>query len=297
MEGIKQKKKFFRHDEKVAYTMLAIPLLWWCIFFLYAFLRAVYFSFTDLSVDISQISQFNLNNYIRLVKDATFWKAMGNTLLWTAVMTIFNNIFGLFVAFLITRLKKGQKIFLTLLFWPTLASAVTSADITKLIFSPSDSGIMNSIIQFFGGNSLAWYNDEKLSLFSLMLIPALFGFSTQMVIYYVAIKGVDKGMVEAAQIDGATPVQILLKIYIPSIMPAITYNLIISIIGGIKVIAPMQLVSNGGPLDSSMSIMLYMYQNTTVDMGYACSIGIITLLIIMGITMIQLKLTKKEGRI
>lgn len=297
METVKKKRKFFRNDEKSAYLMLAIPLVWWCIFFLYAFIKAIYFSFTDLSIDISQISTFNFNNYIRLFNDLTFWKAIRNTLIWTGVMTVFNNLFGLFVAFLITKLKRFQKLFLTLLFWPTLASAVASADITKLIFSPSDTGVMNSIIQFFGGNSLAWYNDEKLSLISLMIIPALLGFSTQMVIYYVAIKGVDKGIVEAATIDGASSFKILLNIYIPSIMPSITYNLIISIIGGIKVIAPMQLVSNGGPLDSSISIMLYMYQNTTVEMGYACSIGVVALLIIMGLTMIQLKLTKEEGKI
>lgn len=292
----KKKRKFFKYDEKTAYALLSIPLIWWCIFFVFAFVRAIYFSFTDLTVDVTNINTFNLDNYIRLFKDQTFLKALLNTLIWTVAMTVFNNLFGLLIAFLVTKIKreKIQKLFLTLLFWPTLASAIISADITKLVFSPSDSGIMNTIIRFFGGESLYWYNDERLSLITLMIIPLLLGFSTQMMIYYVAIKGVDKSLVEAAKVEGASSKDIFLHVYVPSIMPSISYNLILSIIAGVKVIAPMQLVSNGGPLDSSMSIMLYMYQNTTTEMGYACTIGVVTLIIIMVLTFIQIKLTPKE---
>lgn len=291
---MKKHFKFFRNDEKTAYALLALPLIWWGIFFLFAFVKAIYFSFTDLTVDINNISSFNLDNYFRLFKDEVFIHAIRNTLIWTFVMTIFNNLFGLLIAYLITKIKRGQKLFLTLLFWPTLVSSVVSADITKTIFSPSDTGLINTIIKFFGGNPLYWYNDERLSLITLMIIPMLLGFSTQMMIYYVAIKGVNKSLVEAAQIDGATPWQIFTKITLPSIIPSVKYNLILSLIGGIKVIAPMQLVSGGGPLDSSMSIMLYLYQNTTTEMGYACSIGVITLLIILILTFIQMKLTPKS---
>lgn len=290
-----KRRKLFTREEKTAYALLAFPLIWWGIFFLYAFIRAIYFSFTDITVDISAISNFNFDNYIRLFHDVVFLKAIRNTLIWTLVMTFFNNFFGLMIAYFITKIKRGQKLFLTLLFWPTLVSSVINADITKLVFSPSDTGLMNTILKFFNLQPLYWYNDEKLSLITLMIIPMLLGFSTQMMIYYVAIKGVDKSLVEAAKMDGATNGQILRNIYIPSIVNSIGYNLILSIIGGIKVIAPMQLVSNGGPLDSSMSIMLYLYQNTTTELAYACSIGVVTLLIILGLTFIQMKLTPKES--
>ena len=290
-----KKRKLFKQDEKAAYLLLAFPLIWWGIFFLFAFIRAIYFSFTDLTVDISAISEFNLNNYSRLFQDEVFLKAIKNTLIWTVVMTLFNNFFGLMIAYFITKIKRGQKLFLTLLFWPTLVSSVISADITKLVFSPSDTGLMNTILRFLNLEPLYWYNDERLSLITLMILPMLLGFSTQMMIYYVAIKGVDRNLVEAAKMDGATNGQILVNIYLPCIVNSIGYNLILSIIGGVKVIAPMHLVSNGGPLDSSMSIMLYLYQNTTTEMGYACSIGVVTLLIILGLTFVQMKLTPKES--
>lgn len=293
---IKKKKKFFKNDEKIAYLLLLFPIIWWAIFFLYAFVRAIYFSFTDLTVDISQISSFGFFNYGRLFQDNVFGLAIRNTLIWTIVMTLFNNVFGLLIAYLITKMKKGQKLFLTLLFWPTLVSAVISSDITKLVFSPSDSGIINSIIIFFGGEPLAWYNDPNLSLITLMILPMLLGFSTQMMIYYVAIKGINKDYIEAAKIDGASNFQIFKTIYFPLILKAFNYNVLLSIISGIRIIGPMQLVSNGGPLNSSMSIMLYMYNNMTTEMGYACSIGVVTTIIILILTYIQMKFTNKEVR-
>lgn len=204
----KKKRNFFKKDEKIAYALLAFPIFWWCIFFLYAFVKAIFFSFTDLGIDISMIHKISLDNYARLFTDEVFGIALRNTLIWTLATTFFNNLFGLLIAYLITKMKRGQKLFLTLLFWPTLVSAVISSDITKVIFSPSDTGIMNTIIQFFGGKPLAWYNDPKLSLITLMIIPTLLGFSTQMMIYYVAIKGINKDYLEAAKVDGASNFQI-----------------------------------------------------------------------------------------
>lgn len=279
-----------------AYGMLSFPMVWWGIFFLYAFIRAIYFSFTDLRFSVDKISTFNFDNYIRLFHDETFGKAIGNTAIWTVVMTIFNNVLGLLFAWLIFRMKKGRKLFLALLFWPTLVSAVVGAQVTKLLFSPSDSGVINSIIIACGGNPIGWYNDPKIALVTLMIVPSLLGFSTQMMIYYVALMSVPKSYAEAARLETNSQWTILGKVYLPLIRNAITYNMILSLIGNLKVIGPMQLVSEsgkGGPLDSTMTIMLYLYNKGIVgyEMGYACAIGVITLLIILILSGIQLKLT------
>ena len=291
----KVNKRMLKRDMK-AYGMLSFPMVWWGIFFLYAFIRAIYFSFTDLRFSVDKISTFNFDNYIRLFHDETFGKAIGNTAIWTVVMTIFNNVFGLLFAWLIFRMKKGRKLFLALLFWPTLVSAVVGAQVTKLLFNPSDSGVINSIIIACGGNPIGWYNDPKIALVTLMIVPSLLGFSTQMMIYYVALMSVPKSYAEAARLETNSQWTILGKVYLPLIRNAITYNMILSLIGNLKVIGPMQLVSEsgkGGPLDSTMTIMLYLYNKGIVgyEMGYACAIGVITLLIILILSGIQLKLT------
>lgn len=293
------KKRMLKQD-RTAWSLLSFPVLWWGIFFLLAFVRAIYFSFTDLRFSVDAISTFNFDNYIRLFKDETFYKALGNTLLWTVVMTVLNNGLGLLFAYLIFKIKndKIKKVFLALLFWPTLVSAVAGAQITKLLFNPSDTGVINSIIIACGGESLGWYNDPAIALITLMIVPSLLGFSTQMMIYYVALMGVPKSYVEAAYIETKNPWTILRKVYLPLIKNAVTYNVLLSIINNIKVIGPMQLVSDGGkggPLDSTMTIMLYLYNKgiTGYEMGYACAIGVVTLLIILILSGVQLKLSGK----
>ena len=278
--------------------MLSFPVLWWGIFFLYAFIRAIYFSFTDMRFSVDQISVFNFDNYIRLFQDETFFKSLGNTAIWTVVMTLFNNGLGLLFAFLIFKMKRGQRVFLSLLFWPTLVSAVAGAEVTKLLFNPSDTGVINSIIIALGGDSLGWYNDPKIALFTLMIVPSLLGFSTQMMIYYVALLGVPQTYVEAARLETNNTWKVFWHVYFPLIRNALTYNLLLSLIGNLKVIGPMQLVSDngqGGPLDSTMTVMLYLYNKgiTGYEMGYACAIGVVTLLIILILSGIQLKISNK----
>lgn len=287
-------------QDRTAWSLLSFPVLWWGIFFLLAFVRAIYFSFTDLRFSVDSISTFNFDNYIRLFKDETFYKALGNTMIWTVVMTVLNNGLGLLLAYLIFKIKndKVKKLFLALLFWPTLVSAVAGAQITKLLFNPSDTGVINSIIIACGGEPLGWYNDPAIALLTLMIVPSLLGFSTQMMIYYVALMGVPKSYVEAAYIETKNPWTILRRVYLPLIKNAVTYNVLISIINNLKVIGPMQLVSEGGkggPLDSTMTIMLYLYNKgiTGYEMGYACAIGVVTLLIVLILSGVQLRLSGK----
>jgi len=285
----KKKNKWLTHDAVSAYLWLILPIIWWGIFFLFAFVRGVFYSFTDLTISVSRISKITFSQYIRLFSDDVFWTAFRNTIIWTLVMTVLNNGLGLLVAFLISRIHRGQKVWLTLLFWPTLVSAVISSQITMLVFNPSDTGIMNQIIAAFGGSPLAWYNDPNLSLFTLMIIPSLLGFSSQMLICYVAIEGIPKSYIEAAIMDGASTWQIFIHVYVPSINNAILYNALLSIIGGLKIIGPMQLITNGGPSDSSMSIILYMYNSLLGgENGYACAIGVVTLDLVLILSAIQI---------
>ena len=287
-------------EEKTAYALLIIPILWWGIFFLYSFFRAIYFSFTDLRFSLDQISTFNFDNYVRLFHDEMFGKALGNTFIWTFVMTLFNNLTGLFFGFLVFRLTKGRKLFLALLFWPTLVSAVAGAQVTKMLFNPSDTGLINSILITLNGHALGWYNDPKIALLTLMIVPSILGFSIQMMIYYVAIAGIPKSYVEAAQLETESQWVVFVHIYMPLIKNELTYNLLLSIIGNIKVIGPMQLVSDGGkggPLGSTVSVILYLYNKgiTGYEMGYACAVGVVTMLIILLFSGIQLLLSGKGG--
>ncbi len=299
MKGKKGMKAFYKRHRReiVAYSLMAVPILWWCVFFLFAFIRSIFFSFTDMRFAVENITRFNIDNYIRLFQDQTFYRALLNTGIWTVVMTAANNFFGIFAAFFVFKAVRGRRLFLALLFWPSLVSAVTGAQITKSIFNPSDTGVANVILRSIGLEALGWYNDPNLALFTLMIVPFLFGFSLSMMIYYVALMGVPSFYTEAALMETNSQFAIFRYVYLPLILNAFSLNLLLSIISNVKVMGPMQLIGDGlgGPLDSTQTLMLFLYNKGIAgyEMGYACTVGVIVLIIILFFSAIQQKLTGK----
>ena len=167
-----------------AYALMGIPLLWWCVFFIVPLIMALVFSFSDLRISIDQISRYGLFQYEKVLKDEDFWQAFSNTVVWTLVMMVGNNVFGLLMAVLISKLKHGKKLFIGLLFWPTLVSAVIGSSVTKQVMQADEYGLLNMLLGAFGVAPVAWLEKESTALFSLMIMPFLFGFSIKMLIYY-----------------------------------------------------------------------------------------------------------------
>ena len=284
--------------EIVAYSLMAVPILWWCVFFLFAFFRSIFFSFTDMRFSVENITRFDFDNYVRLFQDQTFYRALLNTGIWTLAMTVANNLFGIFAAFFVFKAVRGRRLFLALLFWPSLVSAVTGAQITKSIFNPSDTGVANVIlVRCFNLQAQGWYNDPNLALFTLMIMPFLFGFSLSMMIFYVALVGVPSCYAEAAFLETKSQFAVFRYVYFPLILNALSLNLLLSIISNIKVMGPMQLIGDGlgGPLDSTQTLMLFLYNKGIAgfEMGYACAVGAVVRLIILALSAVQQKLTGK----
>lgn len=301
---VKSKKRFVKYKEEIkAYGLLSFPLFWWGVFFLYAFFTTIFISFTDIKFGYDSITKFTFDNYLRIFNvahplfDKMFWISLKNTLIWTIGMMIANNILGLVLAFAISKLKHGRKFFLGLLFWPTLVSAVVGSDLTKMIFSSYESGFANKIVTFFGGNPISWFDNANTALVGLMITPLLLGFSVKMIIYYASIISIPNNYVEAAQLETNNEFKIFYKIKMPLIKNAIILNLILSLIDGFKVLGPMQLITKGGPDNSTLSTVLYIYQLgfERSRMGQASAYAIILFLIILVISLIQLKFSGKEA--
>jgi len=287
-------------NEISAYAVLAIPLVLYGIFFVYAVITVFYNSFTDWSLSLDKKFVF-LDNYINVFKDQIFWRALANTSIWMVATTIGCNIMGLLVVRLIMNFRSGagQRTILTLLFWPVLVSATVSASVQLLVFAPDSGGIVNTFLMKLGiiKDPMLWIDDPKLALFSLIFMPFFLGFGTKMVIYYAGMKNIPKQYYEAARLETNSGWQIFLRITIPLLMPVITFNVILSVIEGFKVIAPMQLVTDGGPLYRTMSLLLYLYKTAFSydEYGYAAAIGFVATVIILAATLVQFRLDR--GRV
>lgn len=303
MEFTKGKKILHKYRKEFkAYLLIMLPLIWWCIFFIYAFFRAFYFSFTDLGLRVTEISSFTFDNYRALFSSSSryfseFWTSMKVTFIWAFVMMFLNNFMGLLAAFLIDSLKRGKKLFLALLFWPSLVSAVVGSDIALTIFSGDESGLANQIVMFFGGTSQQWFDQESTALIALMVTPFFFGFCVKMLIYYASLISIPKIYKEVASLETNSNIKIFWNVTMPLMKNAIVLNMLLSLIDGFKILGPMQLITNGGPNKSTQSIMLMIYNLAfkSGKMGLASATAFLLFIIIIIFTLIQMKISGKEA--
>ena len=305
--GAGKKKQSFRKkykNEIIAYSLIGIPLLWWVVFFVVALIWALFASFTNMrgGYGWAYITKIDFQNYIDIFTPGSsqataFWNGMKVTLIWTVVMMIGNNAMGILCAFLIRSIKWGGKFFLALLFWPSLVSAVVGADITKTIFASDASGIVNQLIVLCGGTPVQWFESSGTALGALMVIPFFFGFCQKMLIYYASIVSIPDTYNEAASLETSSRFCIFFRVTMPLMKNAIVLNTLLSVIDGFKVLGPMQLVTDGGPGNSTQSVMLLIYKtifNAPSRVGQGCAYAFVLFIFILIVSVIQRKIAGKE---
>lgn len=280
-----------------AYALMSVPLLWWGVFFVVPLIMALVFSFSDLRISIDKISKFGTFQYVKVLTDEDFWQAFLNTVIWTVVMMIGNNVFGLLMAVLISKLKHCQKLFIALLFWPTLVSAIIGSTVTKQVMQSDEYGLLNMLLGAFGIAPVPWLEQESTALFGLMIMPFIFGFSIKMLIYYSAILNIPKQYDEACRLETNSSWQRFWFVTFPLIRNALVLNLLLSLIDGLKVLGPMQLITDGGPDGATNSCVLYIYKlafDGGTHMGRATAAAFILFVIILLISLVQLLITNRK---
>jgi ABC-type sugar transport system permease subunit len=211
------------------------------------------------------------------------------------VMMIGNNLFGLLFAFILSSLKKGKKLFLALLFWPSLVSAVVGSNMTLMIFGSESSSLANVIVGWFGVDPIHWFDQESTALLGLMIQPFFLGFCGKMLIYYASIIQIPKEFIDAATLDTNSKVKIFSKVKLPLMKNALVLNLVLSLIDGLKVLGPMQLVTKGANGTTSTLFLIYQTAFEKGQMGLASSYAFILFGIILVFSILQLKLSGGDG--
>ncbi len=281
--------------EITAYKLLGIPLALWAIFFVFALFRAFFISLTDWNL-LREASFVGLDNYIEILSDKETLQVFINTITWTLFIAVGQNVIGLFMAYMLNEIPRGEAFFRTTLYWPVLVSLVVGAEMIKYIFNPSPFGLMNSLLIKLGMEPMAWYQDPQMALISLAIFPMFTGFGIKMIIYLAGIKGIPYSIYEAAEIDGAKAYQQFARITLPLIKPIVILNFVMSTIEGFRVLAPMQLVTNGGPINSTETVVLSIYKQGFIknNMGYASALAFILFAIILVISAVQLRLQGED---
>ena len=236
-----------------------------------------------------------LDNYIQLMKDKMFWSSTYHSVL-LAVFSAISLIAYLVISLILASKIKGAGILRKIYLIPMLLSSVAIAQLWLKIFDPTN-GMLNKLLTMFGvENTPLWLADPDLVLYSIF-IPIVWQYAGfYIIIYYAALKGVADEIIEAAKIDGATPLQIAYRIKIPLIAPVIKVTIVLAIVGSLKYFDLIYVMTGGGPNGASEVMASYMYKEAfkTYDFGYGSAIGFALLIICLVMTWVIQKLTASK---
>ena len=290
-------RKLMIRETTTSYLFLAPFLIFFVMFVLYPMFMCVYTSFFDATMGREDIF-VGFKNYVTLANDPVFWKGLWNTLIIVFVSVPVTCAFSLWVANTIAKMPvAATSAFRCIFYLPVVTGSVAVTVVWKWMYN-NYYGIFNYLGKELGliEKNINWLGDEKYALAAIILILLTTSVGQPIVLYVSALDNVDKGLVEAAEVDGATPMQAFWKIKWPQMMPTTLYILVITTINSFQCFALIQLLTSGGPNNSTMTIMYYIYYNAfkLYKYGYGNAMGVILAIIIAILSAVQMKLGEEK---
>ena len=290
-------RKLMMRETVTSYLFLAPFLLFFVGFVLYPMFMCVYTSFFDATMGREDIF-VGFQNYVTLAKDPVFWKGLWNTLIIVFISVPVTCAFSLWVANTIAKMPvAATSAFRCIFYLPVVTGSVAVTVVWKWMYN-NYYGIFNYLGKELGliEKNINWLGDEKYALAAIILILLTTSVGQPIVLYVSALDNVDKSLVEAAEVDGATSVQAFWKIKWPQMMPTTLYILVITTINSFQCFALIQLLTSGGPNNSTMTIMYYIYYNAfkLYKYGYGNAMGVILAIVIAILSAVQMKLGEEK---
>lgn len=283
------------HYKKYAPYLFLIPAgIVLLVFFFIPFFQTFGLSFFDYSSSIYNPTFTGIDNYIKLFNEPIFYKVMFNTFMYLLIAVPFLVIFPLFIAILINQKIRGITLYKILIYLPVIISIVVAAIAFKWLYA--NQGVLNYLLSIFHIQPVGWLVDTDWALFSVALVTIWKGIGYYMMIYLASLMSVPQDLYEAADIDGANFIQKHLTVTVPHIMPTIALVSTISTISAMKVFAEIYVMTKGGPLNSSKTIVYYIYERAfeNLDLGYASALAVVLLVIVMIFSLINILCFEKN---
>jgi multiple sugar transport system permease protein len=283
------------NERRVAWTFLAPALFVIGAFFLVPVLAAFVLSLTDFDLyalaDLRNLRFVGLGNYVDILKTPLFWKSLGNTLYFVLVGVPLSIGVSLGAALLLdSKLARFRGFFRTALFAPVVTTVVAVAVIWLYLFH-TRYGLINYALGKVGIAPVDWLGDPHWSMPAIILFAVWKNFGYNMVILLAALQGVPRDLYEAAHIDGASVVQRLRHITLPMLRPALLLVSIITVSGYFQLFAEPYVMTRGNPLQSTVSVLYFMYEEgfTWWSLGRASAIAFLLFALILAATTLLLR--------
>lgn len=276
------------YKKYIAYLFLFPALVLLGIFFFIPFFQTFVISLKDYSTDIYNPAFAGLRNYAVLLHSKEFYTALTNTFLFLILVVPFLSIFPLFVAIFINGKIRGVSLYKVLIYLPVVVSIVVVAIAFKWLYAQE--GILNYFLQLINISPIGWLTDTRFAMLSVAIVTIYKGIGYYMMIYLSALIGVPKDLYEAAEVDGANEFFKHLTVTIPHLMPAIALVVTVSSISALKVFAEIYVMTKGGPLNSTKTIVYYIYERAfeNLDLSMASCASVVLLILILVFSIINI---------
>lgn len=283
-----------KKKEKLIAVLFVLPaLIPLIVFWIWPMIYSFYISFTNWDLISPKYDIVGFKNYIGLLHNKDFYKALWNTLYFTIGTVIPTIVGGLALALLLNNKIKGIGVYRTILFSPWITPTVAVSIVWSWIFEPR-AGIANWLLSLIHMSALPWAQSEKYAMPVVIIVTIWKSVGWAMVFYLEALQKVPKELYEAAQIDGANKINCLKNITIPMISPTTFFLVIMTGINSLQAYDQIQVLTQGGPAGSTRTILYMYYQSAfeNFNVGEAAAIATVLVLITAILSLIQFLISK-----
>jgi multiple sugar transport system permease protein len=266
------------------------------VFFFVPIVAALLLSFTDF--DIYAVASWRnlrfvgLRNYGRLLHDPLFGAALGNTLYFVAVGVPLTTALSLGAALLVSSKQvRFQGLFRTLFFLPVVTTLVAVAVVWRYVYHPRF-GLLNQGLGTLGLGPIDWLGDPRFAMPAIIVMASWKNFGFNMIVLVAGLQSIPDNLYEAARLDGASDLQQLRHVTLPMLAPTLLFVTVITVIGYFQLFAEPYVMTQGGPSNRTLSIVLLMYEQgfRWWNMGYAAAVAFVLFAIILALTLVQRRL-------
>ena len=280
----------------IPYVFLIPACVVLATFVLYPALKAIYLSFTNFNM-IRQAEFVGFANYLNVWRDPFFWAALKNTLLYMVVVVPVLVIAPIFLAALVNKHIPGITFIRAAIYLPVITSLVISGLIWKWVYE--EQGILNYVLLASGltTDPVAFLTDPANALYSVMAVTIWSGMGYYMVIYLAGLQSIPRHLYEVAEVEGVSAWQQMIHITIPLLRPSIAVVTVMSSIAAMKVFEEVYVMTQGGPMDSTKTLVYYLYESafSEFEMGYASAIGVVLFLLTLVFSLINLRFLREKA--
>jgi len=284
----------FRKSDRNGYFFVLPYVIYFLAFVAYPLLFSIILMFHRWNI-VTPMEWIGMKNFVRMVHDPLFFKSVGNTIIFLLIHIPLQIIVALGFAILLNSKMRFRNVFRAVYFMPVVVSGVVVTILWQQLYS-YDYGVLNSVCTTLGLPRVPWLVDASFAMPSIAIMATWKNVGIYIVLFLVGLQNIPAELYEAADLDGASLGKKFLHVTLPILNPTIVAIVVLSTIGGFSLFIEPYVLTGGGPMQSTLSTMLYIYNQAFYfdHMGYAATLGITFALIIMLVVMLQRKIIELE---